>query len=59
MFQAPFLALTMVALNLWHHNYNLDLTWNQIPVWQGFLVFGATNLCAKLSMKVAGFEGVL
>ncbi|KEQ63702.1 uncharacterized protein M437DRAFT_46308, partial [Aureobasidium melanogenum CBS 110374] len=59
MFQAPFLGLFMVALNLWHDDYNFDLGWNEIPVWQGCLVFGATNLCAKVSMRLTGFEGVL
>lgn len=51
------MALALVTLNWWHGKYDLSLHYNEMSLWQGFLAFGITNLCAKVAMDWAGVTG--
>lgn len=53
------MALVLVALNLWHGNPKPSSMLSEVPLWQGFLVFGVTNLCAKVAMDLVGVAGAL
>jgi hypothetical protein len=53
------MALALTALHFWHGKFDLSLRFEEVPWWQGVLMYGVTNLCAKVAMRVVGVEGAL